>query len=602
MPRTQEMAMEATPRAEYEKRLQQRRSSAESMDGWHHRIGNARLILFIAAVILAWLAFKSQRISPWWILIPLCGFTVLVVLHGRVLQQLQQLRRAVEFYKRGLDRLDERWEGEGEPGDRFRDSSHPYSEDLDLFGKGSLFELLCSARTHAGEQTLASWLKSPAQITEIRARQGAVEELRSSLNLREDLAGIGTDLRAGVNPDTLIRWGEGPMRFRSNAIRIAAALLTSLALVALGIWISTGNHEWFSLTVLIELLFVYFQRRAVGPAVASAENAGRDLALLASVLARLEREHFKAAHLKSLRAVLDREGKPPSRLIAQLDRLIVLLDSRRNMLFAPIALVLLWEIQLAFLVEDWRRKNGHAIAAWLAAVAELEALSSLAGYAYEHPDDPFPEISERSPCFEGNGLGHPLLPESKCVRNDVALTGEMQVLVVSGSNMSGKSTLLRTVGINAVLALAGAPVRAKSLVISPLAIGASIRIMDSLQAGTSRFYAEITRLRKLVALADGQIPLMFLLDELLHGTNSHDRRIGAEAVIRGLVHRNSVGLLTTHDLALAHIAEVLAPHAVNVHFEDQIENGRIAFDYRLLPGIVRKSNALELMRSIGLEV
>jgi DNA mismatch repair ATPase MutS len=272
------------------------------------------------------------------------------------------------------------------------------------------------------------------------------------------------------------------------------------------------------------------------------------------------------------------------------------------MLFAPIALVLLWEIQLAFLVEDWRRKNGHAISAWLAAVAELEALSSLAGYAYEHPNDPFPEISERPPCFEGRGLGHPLLPESKCVRNDVILTGEMQVLVVSGSNMSGKSTLLRTVGINAVLALAGAPVRATRLVISPLAIGASIRVMDSLHAGTSRFYAEITRLRKLVSLSDGPIPLMFLLDELLHGTNSHDRRIGAEAVIKGLVNRNSVGLLTTHDLALAHIAEVLAPHAVNVHFEDHIENGRIAFDYLLLPGIVKKSNALELMRSIGLEV
>jgi hypothetical protein len=597
MPRTEEM-----PRAEYEKRLQQRRSSVEKLDSWHHRIGNTRLILFVAAVILAWLALKSQRISPWWILFPLCSFVTLVVWHGRVLQKLQQLRRAVEFCKRGLARLDENWEGEGESGDRFKDPAHPYSEDLDLFGKGSLFELLCSARTHGGEQILASWLKSPAAIMEIRARQGAVDELRFNLNLREDLAGMGTDLRAGVHPDTLVHWGEGPARFRSNFIRIAAAILTFLAFVSLGIWIATGHHQLFSLAVLIELLFIYFQRRAVGPAVASAENAGRDLDLLASVLARLEREHFKAAHLKNLRAVLDREGKPPSRLIAQLDRLLVLLDSRRNMLFAPVALVLLWEIQLAFLVEDWRRKNGHAIAAWLSAVAELEALSSLAGYAYEHPNDPFPEISERPPCFEGRALGHPLLPESKCVRNDVALTGEVQALVVSGSNMSGKSTLLRTVGINAVLALAGAPVRASSLAISPLAIGASIRVMDSLHAGTSRFYAEITRLRKLVALADGPIPLMFLLDELLHGTNSHDRRIGAEAVIKGLVHRGSVGLLTTHDLALAHIAEVLAPHAVNVHFEDHIENGRIAFDYQLLPGIVKKSNALELMRSIGLEV
>jgi hypothetical protein len=591
-----------TPRAEYSKRLGQRRSSAQRQDLWHHRIGNTRLVIFITAVVMAWFAFKSHQISPWWLLVPCCTFIGLMALHGCVLQDLQRFRRAGSLYERGLARLDESWEGAGEPGDRFRDPSHPYSEDLDLFGKGSLFELLCSARTRAGEEMLASWLKSPGSVEEIRARQEAVEELRSNLDLREDLAGLGTDVRVGVSPDLLIRWGEGHEKFHSNLIRITAALMTCLTLGTIGIWIATGHHQWFFLAILIEMVFAFSQRRSTGQAVEAAEKAGRDLGLLSSVLARLESESFKTAHLKRLRAALDREGLPPSRVIARLDRLIVLLDSRRNMLFAPIALVLLWEIQLAFLVENWRRKNGHAIAGWLAAVAEFESLSSLAGYAYEHPNDPFPELSEDAPCFDGRGLGHPLLPENKCVRNDVSLTGDVQALVVSGSNMSGKSTLLRTVGINAVLALAGAPVRAQSLRISHLSIGASIRIMDSLQAGTSRFYAEITRLRKLVALAEGPIPLMFLLDELLHGTNSHDRRIGAEAVVKGLVRKGSLGMLTTHDLALAHIVEALAPHAVNVHFEDHVEKGRMVFDYHLLPGIVRKSNALELMRSIGLEV
>jgi DNA mismatch repair ATPase MutS len=337
-------------------------------------------------------------------------------------------------------------------------------------------------------------------------------------------------------------------------------------------------------------------------AVHSAEQAGQDLQLLSVILARLEKEDFRTDHLRKLRSALDRKGMSPSRLIARLNFIIVLLDSRRNMLFAPISFILLWEIQLAFFLENWRAKYGRAIAGWLRAMAELEALSSLAGYAFEHPDDPFPEISQTSPCFEGRELGHPLLPEGKCVRNDLSLTGEAQILLVSGSNMSGKSTLLRTVGINAVLAQAGAPVRAHSLRIAPLSLGASIRITDSLQGGTSRFYAEITRLQKLVTLADGPTPLLFLLDELLHGTNSHDRRIGAEAVVKGLADRGAVGLLTTHDLALANIVDVLAPRASNVHFEDHIENGRIAFDYRLRPGIVKKSNALELMRSVGLEV
>lgn len=595
--------MSAGPRAEYGKRIEMRRASAARLESWHRRIGNARLALFTAGAVLAWLALISHKISPWWLLVPAVLFLGLMAWHERVLRSLQRVRRAIDFYERGNARLDERWEGSGEPGERFRDPSHPYAEDLDLFGKGSLFELLCSARTYAGERMLASWLKNPAAAAEVRARQEAVEELRRNLDLREDLAVLGADVRAGVHPDPLVQWGEGPRRFRSNGIRLAAALITLLVLAALAFWIATDRHQWFLAALLVEMLFAFSLRRPVGDAVRASDMAGRDLALLSLVLARLERESFATARLAKLRAAFDSEGLPPSRLIAQLDRLIVLLDSRKNPLFAPIAFILLWEIQLAFLVEQWRVKHGRAISAWLLAVAELEALSSLAGYAYEHPRDPFPEISEDgTPSFAGTGLGHPLIPDSKCVRNDVNLSGGIRVLVVSGSNMSGKSTLLRTVGINAVLALAGAPVRAERLRISPLAIGASIRTMDSLHEGTSRFYAEIVRLRQLVTLAEGPVPLMFLLDELLHGTNSHDRRIGGEAVVKGLVRRNALGLLTTHDLALAHIADALAPSALNVHFEDHIEDGRMVFDYRLLPGIVKKSNALELMRSIGLPI
>ena len=482
------------------------------------------------------------------------------------------------------------------------DPAHPYAQDLDLFGKGSLFQLLCSARTRAGEQILASWLKDAASPEEIRSRQDALKELRPNFALREDLAVLGADIGAAVDPDTLIKWGNGATLLNSLLLRIFVAILALLTFATLIIWMLTGQHLWFLLMVLIEMVFIYFYRHTVREAVGRAEKACQGLQLFSQVLARLEKERFETDYLSKLRDALDRDGFPPSRLIARLDYLMVLLDSRKNAYFAPVAFISLWEMQLAFFIEDWRRQYGGAIAGWIEAVAELEALLSLAGYAYEHPEDPFPELSDQSPCFEGRGLGHPLLPDAKCVRNDVKLTAEERVLVVSGSNMSGKSTLLRTIGINAVLALAGAPVRARQLRISRLAVGASIRILDSLQGGTSRFYAEITRLRKLASLADGPVPLMFLLDELLHGTNSHDRRIGAEAVIKGLVRRGSIGLLTTHDLALAHIVDALAPRASNVHFEDHIENGQIAFDYLLRPGIVKKSNALELMRSIGLEV
>jgi DNA mismatch repair ATPase MutS len=266
----------------------------------------------------------------------------------------------------------------------------------------------------------------------------------------------------------------------------------------------------------------------------------------------------------------------------------------------------MWRLQLAFAIERWRRRHGPDVATWIEAVAEVEALSSLGSYAYEHPDDPFPVIDEaggkRGARFDAVGIGHPLLPAAVMVRNDVRLDESTRLVVVSGSNMSGKSTLLRTVGINAVLALAGAPVRAISLRLSPLAIGATLRIQDSLQEGRSRFYAEITRIRELAELARGPVPLLFLLDELFHGTNSHDRLVGASGVLRSLLDRDAIGLITTHDLALTAVADELAPRAVNAHFEDWFDEGEMRFDYRMKPGQVTRSNALALMRAVGLEV
>ena len=227
---------------------------------------------------------------------------------------------------------------------------------------------------------------------------------------------------------------------------------------------------------------------------------------------------------------------------------------------------------------------------------------SLGGYAYEHPADVFPEFVETSPCFEAEGLAHPLLPESGSVRNNLCFGDDLRVLIISGPNMAGKSTFVRAVGINAVLAQCGAPVRARRFRLSPLAVGASICVLDSLQGGISRFYAEIRRLKLITDLTQGPVAVLFLLDEFLQGTNSQDRLRGSEAMVRSLVEHRAIGLVTTHDLALAQIAERLGPRAANAHFEDRFEDGKLIFNYRLQPGIVETSNALNLIRSIGLEV
>jgi DNA mismatch repair ATPase MutS len=294
--------------------------------------------------------------------------------------------------------------------------------------------------------------------------------------------------------------------------------------------------------------------------------------------------------------------QPPSRRIARLGRLADWLEAQHNQFFALFAPLLLWTTQLAFAIEAWRATDGPAIARWLDAVGEFEALCALAAYAYETPLDPFPEIVPEGPLFAAEGLGHPLMGVTQCVPNDVHLGGDLRALVVSGSNMSGKSTLLRTIGVNTVLALTGAPVRARAMKLSPLVIGATLRIQDSLQAGRSRFYAEITRVRQLLDMAKGSPPLLFLLDEFLQGTNSHDRRFGAEAVLRTLIDYGAIGLITTHDLALAEIADRLAPRTANVHFEDHFKDGALAFDYQMRPGVVTTNNALALMRAMGIYV
>ncbi len=594
--------MEEDPRSEYEHRLEERRAEADRQEALDSRIANLRLSVFIMAGVMAWVSIHFHVFSSWWLLLPLLAFLVLVQWHDSVRRKLQRLKRSIKFYRQGIARLDDQWDDHGEQGDRFIDDLHPYAQDLDLFGKSSLFQLLCRARTHGGEEKLAAWMKSPAPLEEIRSRQSAVLELRPNLDLREDLAVLGPDMKVGVKPEPLIQWAQHPQILPNRSIQAAAAFISFLAITLLISGLYYRQLLWPLLMILVEVIFLYGTRRSVRTVVLGAEKACSQLKLLSLVLARLEKEQFKTGHLKKLQKDLDHKGIAPSLLISRLDRLIALLESGQNKFFAPIAFLLLWKIQLAFFIEDWPRRYGQDIAGWLDAAAEIEALSSLANYAYENPEDPFPEFSGQPPCFDGRGLGHPMLPKSECVYNDVCFTGETRVFVVSGSNMSGKSTLLRTVGINAVLAMLGAPVRAKTLRMSLLAIGTSIRVMDSLKEGTSRFYAEITRLKQVVTLADGSVPVLFLLDELLHGTNSQDRRIGAEAIIKGLIHRGAIGLLTTHDLALAHIEDALASRIANVHFIDHIENGRITFDYHLRQGVVRKSNALELMRSIGLEV
>ncbi|HLV78927.1 MAG TPA: hypothetical protein VKT32_01560 [Chthonomonadaceae bacterium] len=589
-------------RAEYARRLAARRTLRDRLAGRDRSIGNGRLAVFAAGLLLAGLAIGPHLLSLWWVLAPLAFFIFLVFRHEETIRQRMRAERAMAFYEHGLARIEDRWAGRGVVGTRFLDPAHPYAADLDLFGHGSLFQLLCLARTRAGEECLADWLLAPAPPETVRERQKAIADLRSRLDLREDLALLGQEVRPVIDPQALAAWGVEPSLLTSPRERLLAALIATATVAAL----ITGalGHGWLAFAVLVMLGQAYDRRLRprVRRVVGALEKPARDLALLAALLERVEAETFTAPHLLELRAELEMTGAPPSARIAQLQTLIAYLDARRNDLFVLIGAILLWTTQWAFGIEGWRAQNGPHLERWLRVLGEFEALNSLAAYACEHPDDPFPEVLDTGACFEAEGITHPLLPAAQAIRNDVTLGNGTRLLIVSGSNMSGKSTLLRTLGTNAVLALAGAPVRARRMRLSHLQIGASIRTQDSLLAGVSRFYAEIQRLHQIVELSRQPPALLFLLDEILQGTNSHDRRVGAEAVVRLLMTQGSLGLITTHDLALAKIAEDPALAAINVHFEDQLEDGRLRFDYHLRPGVVTRSNALELMRAVGLDV
>src|ERR1017187_3744515 len=614
--------MTEDPRSLYTRLLEDRRADIARRVERHRTLGYVRLGIVASGAAIVWAALATQRFSISWTLIPIALFAAMLVLGDQLLRTIERRRRAARFFEKALARLDGKWAGTGETGDRFVDPEHPYAQDLDLFGKGSLFELLSTARTHIGEDTLARWLLAPAEPETIRARQEAVNELRPRLDLREDLAVVAEEARTGVDPVSLAAWGEAPVLLGPGHLRAKLWFLATIGTLGFAAGVVVGLHsiglvqmsersailcrDGFLLALLVNGSFLYRKRKPIAAVVGAVEEAAHELGLISEVLARLEKERFQTPRLVSLYASLDAEGEPPSRRIARLNRVMELLDSRDNVFVRILEVFILWTPRHALAVEEWRRHSGQAVRRWLTAAGEIEALCSLASHAFEHQDDPFPEFTADRGLLEAEAIGHPLIPEGRVVRNDLRIGGAdpagPRVLVVSGSNMSGKSTMLRTLGIKTILAQAGAPVRAKRLRMSPLEVGASIKLTDSLQGGVSRFYAEILRLRQILDLTAQPLPVLFLIDEFLHGTNSHDRRIGAEALVRGLVERGAIGLITTLDLALADIADVLADRAANVHFEDQFSGGQIRFDYHMRPGVVRKSTATELMRSVGLKI
>ena len=587
------------------------------LDRRHAALGNAKIAIVIATLIY-W-AVTVQDSNSTLLAAAAAAFVALLVWHELVLRALARAQAAVQFYTDGMARIEDRFIGQGQASGRFRDVDHPYADDLDVFGEGSLFELISGARTPVGEERLAAWLSAPAQPAAIRVRQARVSALRTQIDLRERIATVNA--AAGgrrLLPARLIDWAEAPASLPRSG-RIVSALL-ALAVGAALVNVLYGGRAWPLVPLILANLgmlgWLMKPASAVVDGLSSATmSAGVDL--LAKVVAEIEGASFEDPELVALVARL--KGSTPaesaSRGLARLARVSDWVDSRHNAFARLLEIPALFTLQVGFGAEAWKARDGARLRDWVDVVGELEALLSFAGYSFERPEDIFPEIVESSASSGGNPSGlpadavydaidvaHPLIPRAVAVANTVALGATPRVLIVSGSNMAGKSTLMRAIGLNAVLALAGAPVRAKRMRISPLVLGTCLRHTDSLREGRSGFFTEVLRIRQICSLLDGPGRVLFLFDELLSGTNSKDRRTAAEALVRMLVGRGAIGVVTTHDLALTEIAAMLPGEVKNVHLQDHVENGQMRFDYKLRDGVITQSNALDLMRMIGLDV
>lgn len=589
---------------EYAHRLAAREASVRRLERLQARIGATRLLLVAMTLVLAWVSWGQRWLSALWMLAPAAAFTCAVAYHSVLRRRGALAARAVGFYRWGLARLEDRWAGMGIRGDRFADVHHVYGADLDLFGEASLFELLCAARTRMGEETLAGWLLAPAPAAEVVQRQSCVLDLRDRLDLRERIAMLGSGPEPVLRPERLLAWAEAPNVLGAGWTRVAACLLPLLLVAALIAGHLTGIWSPVAAVLAIEAVALYRLKGRLNEVLLPAERAFDfdGLKTFAGLLTAIERERFGSPPMRSLAAGTSADGVRASVRIGRLATVVMLSEQRKNLMVSWLQVPLLYLLHVALAAERWRRAYGKSVRAWMEAAGRFEALSSLAQYSFEHPDHPFPVFLEGRACLRAVGLGHPLMPPARSVRNDVNFSGGERVWLVSGSNMSGKSTLLRAVGLNVVLAMAGAPVTAQVFELTALQVGASIRINDSLREGSSRFYAEITRLRQLRDLSGREPWLLFLIDEMLQGTNSNDRRIGAQGVLGALIEQGAIGLATTHDLALTELAGLADGVLRNMHFEDQLQDGVMRFDYRLREGVVTKSNGLELMRAIGLRV
>ena len=591
----------------YERRIIKLNSLLKKQEKFEKEISLIRLLVFIVEINIVIYTYLSHRyiLLAISLIIFFAIFIYLVVSHKRIRGRMKYTKLLTNINNDSLKRIKGEWDSFKDDGEDFRNNNHNYSEDLDIFGNKSLFQWINTAKTYTGRQNLSKLLTElVGNKKDILERQAAVDELSSMLKWRQRFLAEGMIASDKIHdPRDLIAWSKEDNEYFRSPYKIALIRILpiiTIILIVQGYILSIVPSYLPSIALFSQFLFLILKGKERQQLLNISERFNHDLRTYYNMLKTFERQHFISPYIENIqRGIKDKEGVEAFKQIDELTSIINAIANRRNSLYSIINVITLWDLQTIIALEKWKQNSGHCLEGWLDAIGKIEALSSLAVIRFDNPDWAMPIISEDESVLETEGIGHPLL--SNRISNDITFGHNKKVLLITGSNMSGKSTLLRTSGINLVLAYAGAPVCAKYFKASIMDIYTCMRVSDNLSENISSFYAELLRIKKIISEAEADKKVFFLLDEIFKGTNSIDRHIGAKVLINKLSKTKSIGMVSTHDLELCEL-EKENPKIANYHFREYYEDDKINFDYKLRSGASTTRNAIYLMKLAGIDI
>lgn len=531
-------------------------------------------------------------------------FLRLVVLAGRNNDSMANLKLLIQINQQELSIASHDYLAMPD-GSKYLPASHNYAHDLDIFGRASLYQYINRTTSEQGHQALAEWLLTPADESDIIQRQKAAIELKDNMEWRQQLQAYGMATQINVATQQKIsNWLALNDYFSKPYWKVLRFVLPAIIITALLLHIAgIMPAQWFYLLVIVFIGLSGYTSKLITPVYLQLNKMVEEIFALSNSIAWIEQQPFTAHLLIKLQQQYTDNNTKASAQVSGLKQILDRLDYRLNpVVFLPLNTFLFWDLQQAIALEKWKKANKVNVVNWFDTLGQIEAVSTLATIAFNHAEWSFPVFAGDEGVFNAIGLGHPLIPESKRVTSSFSTSGTAKLSLVTGSNMAGKSTFLRSVGINIVLAMMGSPVCAKSLTLSPAGVISSMRVTDNLEESTSTFYAELKKLKHIIEAVYRNEKVFLLLDEILRGTNSLDRHTGSKALIKQLLQHNAVGILATHDLELAELVKEYPSNIHNYHFDVQVEGEELYFDYKLKEGICQSLNASILMKKIGIEL